>query len=119
MLKKISFFVILRSEATRDLLQILRSLRSLRMTKNTKNLIEIKNLHKQYETEGVVTKVLHGLNFDIKEGEFLAIMGPSGSGKSTLMHILSFLDRPTEGQYLFKGQETAKFDDIRLADLRN
>jgi len=84
-----------------------------------KNLIEIRNLHKQYETEGVVTKVLHGLNFNIKEGEFVAIMGPSGSGKSTLMHILSFLDRPSEGQYLFKGQETSKFDDIKLADLRN
>ncbi len=89
------------------------------MATNKKSLIEITNLHKQYETDGLVTKVLHGLDFNIKEGEFVAIMGPSGSGKSTLMHILSFLDRPTEGKYIFKGKETSQFDDIKLADLRN
>ncbi len=84
-----------------------------------KALIEIKDLHKEYETDGVITKVLHGLNFVIKEGEFLAIMGPSGSGKSTLMNILSFLDRPTTGTYLFKGKNIIKFDDDTLAHLRN
>jgi len=82
-------------------------------------LIDIKNLRKEFETDGVVTKVLHGVNFEIQEGEFAAIMGPSGSGKSTLMHIISFLDRPTSGSFLFKGSDTAKFDDIKLAHLRN
>jgi len=87
--------------------------------KKINNLINIKNLYKEYSTDLIVTKVLHDLSFNIREGEFVSIMGPSGSGKSTLMHIISFLDRPTTGQYLFKNQDTSKFDDIKLADLRN
>ncbi|MDP3899944.1 MAG: ABC transporter ATP-binding protein [bacterium] len=82
-------------------------------------LISIKNLRKDYVNEDVVTKVLHDITFNISAGEFVAIMGPSGSGKSTLMHILSFLDRLTSGQYLFKGVDTIKFDDNKLAELRN
>ena len=58
-------------------------------------LIEVENLKKDYETGGVVTSVLHGIDFSMEKGEFVAIMGPSGSGKSTLMHILSFLDTPS------------------------
>ncbi len=84
-----------------------------------KNLIEVKNLSKEFCSDEVITKVLHEINFDISKGEFVAIMGPSGSGKSTLMHILSFLDRQTSGEYFFKGQDTSKFDDIELASLRN
>lgn len=83
------------------------------------SLIEIKNLKKNYVNEDVVTHVLHNINFEIKEGEFVAIMGPSGSGKSTLMHILSFLDRPTSGTYKFEGKDTKDFSDDYLATLRN
>ena len=72
-----------------------------------------------YVNDEVVTRVLHDINFEIKEGEFVAIMGPSGSGKSTLMHILSFLDRPTGGSYKFEGKDTKNFDDVYLAKLRN
>jgi putative ABC transport system ATP-binding protein len=82
-------------------------------------LIEVKNLTKDYVNEDVVTSVLHGVTFNIEKGEFVAIMGPSGSGKSTLMHILSFLDRYTGGQYLFEGQNTKEFTDEYLAELRN
>jgi putative ABC transport system ATP-binding protein len=64
-------------------------------------IIEVKNLKKEYENDGVVTKVLHGLDFAIPEGQFVSIMGPSGSGKSTLMHILGFLDKATSGTYLY------------------
>lgn len=82
-------------------------------------LIKAENLQKDYVNEDVVTSVLHGLNFKIEIGEFVAIMGPSGSGKSTLMHILSFLDRATGGVYEFKGQNVTKFSDDYLAALRN
>lgn len=83
------------------------------------NLIKINNLHKQFASAEVITKVLHNLNFTIDSGEFVAIMGPSGSGKSTLMHILGFLDKPTSGEYYFKGENITKFDDNKLATLRN
>ncbi len=82
-------------------------------------LIKVKDLKKEYKTDEVVTPVLMGLTFSIEKGEFVAIMGPSGSGKSTLMHILGFLDRPSAGQYLFKDKDTSKFDDDKLAQIRN
>jgi ABC-type lipoprotein export system ATPase subunit len=83
------------------------------------SIIKIENLTKEYSNEGVITPVLHGVNFSVEQGEFVAIMGPSGSGKSTLMHILSFLDRPSSGLYLFEGQDTKDFDKDYLAKLRN
>ena len=82
-------------------------------------LIEVKNLVKTYENEGVETPVLHGLNFVIEKGEFVSIMGPSGSGKSTLMQILGMLDRPTGGAYIFEGKNINDFSDDELAKLRN
>ncbi len=83
------------------------------------NLIEIKNLYKEYVNEDVVTKVLFDINFEVKAGEFISIMGPSGSGKSTLMHILGFLDTLSQGQYLFQGQDVSVLDDDTLASFRN
>jgi putative ABC transport system ATP-binding protein len=83
------------------------------------SIIKIENLTKDYTNEGIVTSVLHGIDFTMEQGEFVAIMGPSGSGKSTLMHILSFLDRPTSGLYLFEGKDTKYFDKDYLAKLRN
>lgn len=82
-------------------------------------LIELKNIVKNYDNGGVVTKVLHGINLSVDEGEFVAIMGPSGSGKSTLMHTIGFLDKPTSGEYLFDGQNTEGFNDDELARIRN
>ncbi len=82
-------------------------------------IIKIENLTKDYINEGVITSVLHGVDFSMEQGEFVAIMGPSGSGKSTLMHILSFLDKASSGLYEFEGQDTKDFDKDYLAKLRN
>ena len=82
-------------------------------------LIDLKNIVKDYDNDGVKTNVLRGINLQVAEGEFVAIMGPSGSGKSTLMHIIGFLDRPTSGEYYFDGQSTENFDDDSLARIRN
>jgi len=82
-------------------------------------LIQVQNLNKTYDSEGVKTTAVAGVSFEIGEGEFVAIMGPSGSGKSTLMQMLGFLDRPTEGEYLFEGKNTESFSDDELALIRN
>ncbi len=81
-------------------------------------IIRVRALKKDYVSEDVTTPVLHGLDFDVRRGEFLAIMGPSGSGKSTLMHILGFLDRPTSGTYEFEGRDALKRTENELADMR-
>lgn len=82
-------------------------------------LIQVKDLKKEFRNEEVVTKVLHGLSFDIHKGEFISIMGPSGSGKSTLMHILGFLDTLTSGEYIFEGQDVSSLNDNKLAEMRS
>lgn len=85
----------------------------------TKDLIRIKNLKKEFVTGQVVTKVLHGINLNISQGEFVAIVGPSGSGKSTLMHIMGFLDTLSSGEYHYKNKDVSHISEDDLADLRN
>ncbi len=79
----------------------------------------VENLSKDYADLGGVTHALRRVSFQIQKGEFIAIMGPSGSGKSTLLHILSFLDRPSEGTYTFFGKSIEDFTDEDLAHVRN
>ncbi|HLD91919.1 MAG TPA: ABC transporter ATP-binding protein [Patescibacteria group bacterium] len=67
----------------------------------------------------IETKALDDVSFEIKRGEFVAIMGPSGSGKSTLMHILGALDKPTKGTYILDGENVEDLNDDQLADIRN
>jgi putative ABC transport system ATP-binding protein len=82
-------------------------------------MIVVKQLLKNYVDDGVITAALQGVTFEIKDGEFVAVMGPSGSGKSTLLNILSFLDRPTSGEYSFNGKRIDELTDKELAHVRN
>ena len=82
-------------------------------------MIEIKDLHKEFVNDEVVTKVLHGVDLKIDKGESIAIMWPSGSGQSTLMPILGFLDTLTAGKYLFDNKDVSSLDDDTLAEYRN
>ncbi len=81
-------------------------------------MIEVKNITKTYGSGDTAFQALKGVSFDIKDGEFVAIMGPSGSGKSTLMHMLGCLDTPTSGTYLLDGKDVSKLSDDELADIR-
>jgi macrolide transport system ATP-binding/permease protein len=81
-------------------------------------IIELRGVTKTYFNGDLATQVLHGVDLKIYPGEFVAIMGASGSGKSTMMNILGCLDRPTTGQYLFKGRDVSDFDRDELSDLR-
>src|SRR3989344_5029527 len=81
-------------------------------------MIEVRDVTKVYETGDVAFSALRGVSFDIRDGEFVAIMGPSGSGKSTLMHILGALDTPTSGTYLLDGKDMSALSDDELADIR-
>lgn len=64
-------------------------------------------------------EILHGIDLQVRSGEFVSIVGASGSGKSTLMNILGILDRPTEGKYLLDGVDICRAKDVELSRLRN
>lgn len=84
----------------------------------TDSLIRLDNITRTYRNGELATTVLHNVSLDIHQGEFVAIMGASGSGKSTLMHLLGCLDRPTSGQYLFRGQNIDSLSNDERASLR-
>ena len=81
-------------------------------------MINLKNITKSFKLGDNDIEILHGINLEIKKGEFIAIIGQSGSGKSTLMNILGCLDSPSGGQYLLDGKDISKFDSDALAKLR-
>src|SRR5512133_706596 len=80
-------------------------------------LLRLEGVTKAYGTR-VVTSVLHGLSFELRAGEFTALIGPSGSGKSTLLHLLGLLDRPTGGRIIMRGCDTGQLGDRALGRFR-
>lgn len=82
-------------------------------------LIEVEKLTKTYVMGEEEVHALRGIDLQIDENEYVAIMGPSGSGKSTLMHILGCLDTPSEGTYRLAGEEVSGLDDDTLSETRN
>ncbi|GIW64196.1 MAG: macrolide ABC transporter ATP-binding protein [Patescibacteria group bacterium] len=83
-------------------------------------MIKFKNVWKIYKLDGEIEyQALKNINLEIKEKEFVSIIGPSGSGKSTLMHLIGLLDKPTKGEILIDGKNVAKFSDDELSTLRN
>ena len=83
-------------------------------------MIHLENIVKRfYENQENELEILHGINLDIHEGEFVSIVGESGSGKTTLMNIIGILDRPTEGDYILDGISIADAKDRELSHIRN
>ena len=81
-------------------------------------VIDIRNVHRIYESTAGYTHALKGVSLQVSRGEFLCIMGPSGSGKSTLMNTLGCLDTPTSGTFILEGVDVSTLDDDELAELR-
>jgi putative ABC transport system ATP-binding protein len=83
------------------------------------SLISMRDIWKTYQMGTEQLHALRNVSFDVKKGEYLAIIGPSGSGKSTLMNLIGCLDSPTSGQYWINGQLVSQMTDDELARIRN
>lgn len=81
-------------------------------------MIKTVDLTKIFRTDEVETTALNKVSFEVKEGEFVAVMGPSGCGKSTLLNILGLLDNPTDGEYFFLDKEVSDYSEKQRASLR-
>ena len=81
-------------------------------------MIQLQNIKKVFRTEEVETWALREVNLQVKEGEFVAVMGPSDCGKSTLLNILGLLDNPTEGTYLLNGTDVSTLKENERTDIR-
>ena len=85
-----------------------------------KQLIRMRGIYKRfYEGQENELEILHGIDLDVREGEFVSIVGASGSGKSTLMNLIGVLDRPSEGSYILDGVDISEADDSELSAIRN
>lgn len=83
------------------------------------NIVSMRNIQKVFSVGEVLVHALRGISFDIKQGEFISILGPSGSGKSTCMNMIGCLDRPSSGDVFIDGVNTLDMSDKDLAYLRN
>lgn len=85
----------------------------------SREILSMKGIVKEYDMGGEVSRILKGIDLNVNEGEFLAVLGPSGSGKSTLMNIIGCLDVPTEGSYILSGRKIGEQDEKTLAHIRS
>ena len=81
-------------------------------------MIRLSRITKKYRTTELETTALDGVDFDLTNGEFVAVMGPSGCGKSTLLNIVGLIDNPSSGEYFFFEREISRYSENRLAHLR-
>ncbi len=81
-------------------------------------MLTMQDLARVYRTDTIETTALDGIDLEIADGEFVAIMGPSGCGKSTLLNVIGMLDSPSSGSYVFNGQEVAGLPEGKLAEVR-
>lgn len=81
-------------------------------------MLKLHNLYKVYRTEEVETVALNGVNVEINQGDFVAVMGPSGCGKSTLLNIIGLLDSPTDGDYFFFDENVAGYSEKQRSLIR-
>jgi len=81
-------------------------------------MIHLEKLKKVYRTDDIETTALNDITFDIRSGEFVAVMGPSGCGKSTLLNVLGMLDNADGGSYMFNGQEIANLNERQRSNIR-
>ena len=81
-------------------------------------MLKLHDLYKVYRTEEVETVALNGVNVEIEQGDFVAVMGPSGCGKSTLLNIIGLLDSPTKGDYFFFDENVASYPEEKRAGIR-
>jgi putative ABC transport system ATP-binding protein len=82
-------------------------------------VLKVENVYKIFDSPAGRLIALKKLNFSVRKGEFVSIVGPSGSGKSTLLNILGALDRPTSGRVLIDGIDIFSLDDNKIAEMRN
>jgi len=81
-------------------------------------MLKLHNLYKIYQTDEIETVALNGVNLEIEQQEFVAIMGPSGCGKSTLLNIVGMLDNPSEGDYFFFDENVAPYPEAKRSEIR-
>ncbi|HEY8278925.1 MAG TPA: ABC transporter ATP-binding protein [Bdellovibrionota bacterium] len=86
---------------------------------NNETLLRARGVTKTYTKDGAPVEVLRGVDFELREGETLAILGSSGAGKSTLLHVLGTLEPPTEGEVLYYGQDVTNFSSEKVSRFRN
>jgi putative ABC transport system ATP-binding protein len=82
-------------------------------------MIKLEGIHRDFQVGDQVVHALDDINLEIRQGEYVSVMGPSGSGKSTLLNLIGLLDHPTSGQYFLNDRNVTELDELEESDTRN